>query len=524
MNVNQEPSDFGFIQQEFNRIDETKQQEVKKEEAKPTESHWGYTITAYKNGQEIKLTAEQYKKLESLVKGMIEEKPALKDLKSIQITPKSILGGDNIKVADTDQKTFNKMAQILNPRLFFHTHEKTEQLLPKTFEKKESTKTQTKESHGGDVKVVLEKKSQPFTPIPGKAGQPLPKTPEKKESMKTQTKESINENITVMLKKDLPPVPEKKNLSSLKTGSTGSQVKSGFTQTGGHAGAFVSLADKPGFIQKREVKNGDLKPGGMKNETTMYRKIGNQEGLAKLKKFTPTVLLEDKRTNDDSIVMEDLSNGGKNKIDDIKLGHDLFSKTIHMERRDPKGIGGKISTAARTIRMGLYSQVVGEYSVQGSKKPAKGWVQLPFGISVHKRNEDTGSFIVKTINKKFNSTLESLGRIHHSRETESKQTMQEIINNLTIENKTKIKAQLNELKMALNEAPVAFYGSSILIITGKDAKGNQTADVKFIDVGNFLTKEEIAGNSAKQDEYVKLKMNNMKALDAIIRHGNWEAT
>lgn len=524
-NYADKPFDYNNLMNIGNTEETTKQQKVKQEEIKQPESHWGYTITAYKNGQKVELTAEQYAKLESLVKEMLKEKPALKDLKSLHITAKDIRSGEK-KVDDTDQKTFDKMQEVLTSSGMKIKESSSENVTvqlkktpPKISEKSDAVKKGAKkleeERKKSSENINIELKKTTSKTLPNE------KVPEKKESTSTETKESSSGTINIELKKTLPKIPEKKKSTSTEE-KKDSTSQTEFKQTGGHPGALVRLKDKPGYIQKREVKKGKVKTGGMKNERTMYKKINTDARFEKLRKFTPEVALED--TNDDSLVMEDLSNKGQNTIHDIKLGHDLFSKTIHKERRDPKGVGGKISTSVRTLRMGLYSKVVGEYSVQGSKKikDPEGAVsiKLPFGVSIQKLDEEGGSKTEQKISKKFNSTLESLGRIQHSRTKESKKTMQGIINGLTPENKTKIYSQLNELKKALKDAPTAFYGSSILIVTGTDAKGKQTAELKFIDVGNFLTEEEVQGDPKKMAEYNKLKENSSKAIDSIIEHGN----
>lgn len=119
-------SDSHFEDRE-GRIEEDKpEQEQKKDqdiehpqEEKTEEPHWerlgskDYLITAYKDGQEVKLTFEQYKKLDSLVRGVIEEKPALKESKVIHITSKAILGDENKEIDKTNEKTFKEMQKVL---------------------------------------------------------------------------------------------------------------------------------------------------------------------------------------------------------------------------------------------------------------------------------------------------------------------------------------------------------------------------------------------------------------------------
>lgn len=181
-------SNFGFIQQD--KVD-TKQQEVKQTETKPTESHWGYSIKAYKNGQEVQLTEAQYKKLESLVKEMLEVKPSFKDLKSLNITPKS-METENKKVADT----FKKMQDVLDWKPLPKIPEKstTENIMIR-LKKDPSPIPKKKESiskESGDIEIVLKKKPPP---LPKKGA----------DYLKSQ-EQILNKNSSI-------PIPPKKDLT-----------------------------------------------------------------------------------------------------------------------------------------------------------------------------------------------------------------------------------------------------------------------------------------------------------------------
>lgn len=158
MNVNTE-SDFGFLQSEFDQVDETKQQkEVKQEEITSTKPQWGYSIKAYKNGQKIHLSPEQEKKLQELVKELMTQQPDLKDLKSISITFQAILNENNEIVGQTSEKMSKAIQDAVN---------------------------------------------KPFSLIPGKAGQSHPKLPPKKntvDSIQKKDQVSIDPSIEVKIK------------------------------------------------------------------------------------------------------------------------------------------------------------------------------------------------------------------------------------------------------------------------------------------------------------------------------------
>ncbi len=284
---------------------------------------------------------------------------------------------------------------------------------------------------------------------------------------------------------------------------------------GGHADAFKLRED--GFLEKSAGQA----------ECEMYQKIREGGEFEKLQRFVPATKAG---SDPETVAMEDLGKLVQSKgreITDVKLGSKtLFSRKIHDLRKGAEGALGLKKTARlviKSIRMGILSEFSGDYAVQGSKKAVQG-VIIDADRNVVAKNKYVVARIFGHEIGTQSKSAEGISRIFHSLKAESKDTIgsiKESIDNLSPDKKLELQKKLKEdligLKSALREAPVAFYGSSILLVRGKDpTTGESVTHVKFIDLGNHMTREEAERSPENEAEYDRLRANSDKAIDALI--------
>lgn len=236
---------------------------------------------------------------------------------------------------------------------------------------------------------------------------------------------------------------------------------------GGHAGAFVEK--EGGFLEKKTTKS----------EVEMYDRITREEEYAPLKEITAEV----RNLNSDNMTVEmkNLTDGFKlnenNKIAgdiiDIKLGRSTYSSAVDQLRKGKRDL-------FKRITMGIVDAITDR-----SFKVTKGK-----GALERRENARASDRIILDIVKKHPELHEQL------------------LNDL------------ENIRKKMEEAPVAFFGHSVLIVMGQDPDGNPKLNVKLIDIGNHVTKNE-AADSDIGSEFDKLRRNNTEALDDLLTLLRW---
>ncbi|MGK5594785.1 MAG: inositol polyphosphate kinase family protein [Parachlamydiaceae bacterium] len=225
-------------------------------------------------------------------------------------------------------------------------------------------------------------------------------------------------------------------------------------QQGGHARAFEVHA------------NGTITKTTSEHEVTMYSKIRDEETFASLQTIIPGVY----QTNQNTVMMENLTQRFENPcIIDIKLGKKTFSKTVDEKR------------TGRPKKFKKLKQKIVDWVVRRDFRVVKG--------SGFKERYVAAKNSENTIRQDIN---------------DSKITLSALVE------------QLEDIQRKLDQAPVAFYGHSLLFVMGKNKdRDEQKCIIKLIDIGHYLTEEEASNSQTLKRSYDELRTNTRHAIEQL---------
>lgn len=249
-------------------------------------------------------------------------------------------------------------------------------------------------------------------------------------------------------------------LTSISMGSLSPQRQEGSAPQpvlqGGHAAAFVLSND-----------HRELTKATSQDEADLYRDMKNKAELQPLKEITPKITAVD----GNKITMENLTYGfdpDKCVVIDIKLGRSTYSRAVDKIRT------GKDSRL-KELKMVFVDLIISQtYKVILGKNALERF-----------QAAKNSAIILDEALQKNPGLLRDL------------------------------KKELVALQENLDQAPVAFFGHSLLFVMGQDKEGKEKLMVKLIDIGHYITKKEAEDNKMVET-YYQLKANTHEAISAIL--------